>query len=87
MRAYPELHRRSTAGRSRPSRPAGSGSHRPAAFLELEHMLGEYLSTGVSVKLSAQRGQVVIDFATLDDLERIYRLITRPQPEKVSITH
>jgi hypothetical protein len=30
----------------------------------------------VAVKMSAKRGQVVIDFATLEDLERIYRRVT-----------
>ena len=28
--------------------------------------------------MSAKRGKVVIDFATIEDLERIYRLITDP---------
>lgn len=69
-----------------PARP--KSSHRPAAFLELEHLLGEYLSTGVSVRLSSNKGRIIIDFATLDDLERIYRLIHSDQerPAKPSIS-
>jgi ParB family chromosome partitioning protein len=59
-----------------------NSSHRPAAFLELEHLLAEYLSTGVSVRLSSNKGRIVIDFATLDDLERIYRLITPTGSER-----
>jgi ParB family chromosome partitioning protein len=39
-------------------------------------MLGDYLNTRVSVDGGGKRGRVVIEFANLDDLERIYRRIT-----------
>jgi len=45
-------------------------------LLELEHLLADYLSTRVAVTNSSRRGKVVIEFADLDDLERIYHLIT-----------
>ncbi len=55
--------------------PIAPGNARPAALLELEALLSECLSTSVKVNMGAKRGKITIDFATLDDLERIYRLI------------
>lgn len=49
---------------------------RPPGVLELEELLSEHLDTTVKVDLGAKRGKVVIEFATLEDLERIYRLMT-----------
>ncbi|MEM7139442.1 MAG: ParB/RepB/Spo0J family partition protein [Actinomycetota bacterium] len=46
--------------------------------LELEELLAARLSTRVSVKLGKGPGKLVVDFADLDDLERIYRVITPP---------
>lgn len=48
---------------------------RPPGLLELENLLAEHLETRVSVQMSAKRGRVTIDFADLEDLERIYRVI------------
>ncbi len=48
----------------------------PAAILELEELLSNRLSTSVKVTLGAKRGRVTIDFASLEDLERIYRTMT-----------
>ena len=48
---------------------------RPAALLELEELLSTHLDTRVQVSMGARRGRVVVDFATLEDLERIYRVI------------
>lgn len=60
---------------SEPPRPARARL-RPPGLLELEELLSAYLDTRVSVAMGAKRGKVVIEFATLEDLERIYRLIT-----------
>jgi ParB family transcriptional regulator, chromosome partitioning protein len=49
---------------------------RPPGLLELEGLLADHLSTQVSVTMGAKRGKVVIDFADLDDLERIYHAMT-----------
>ena len=46
------------------------------AVLELEELLAARLSTRVAVKLGKGPGKLVVDFADLDDLERIYRVIT-----------
>jgi ParB family chromosome partitioning protein len=50
---------------------------RPPGLLELEELLAEHLDTRVSVQLGARRGKVTIDFADLEDLERIYRQMTQ----------
>lgn len=49
---------------------------RAPGLLELEELLAEHLQTRVSVTMGAKRGRVVIDFADLEDLERIYHLMT-----------
>jgi ParB family chromosome partitioning protein len=43
--------------------------------LELEELLAAYLNTRVKVDVGGRHGKVVIDFATLEDLERIYTLM------------
>ncbi len=50
-------------------------SLRPPGLLELEELLAEYLETRVSITMSARRGKVTVEFADLEDLERIYRHI------------
>jgi ParB family chromosome partitioning protein len=54
------------------------GSLPEPAILELEELLATRLETRVSVRLGKGRGKVLIEFADLDDLERIYRVITPP---------
>jgi ParB family transcriptional regulator, chromosome partitioning protein len=49
---------------------------RPPGLLELEELLGDYLETRVRISMTPRRGRVEVDFATLEDLERIYRVIT-----------
>ena len=46
---------------------------RPPGLLELEELLAEHLETRVAVQMGAKRGRITIDFADLEDLERIYR--------------
>lgn len=48
---------------------------RPPGLLELEQLLADHLDTRVGVQMGAKRGKVTIDFADLEDLERIYRRI------------
>jgi ParB family chromosome partitioning protein len=50
---------------------------RPAGLLELEELLGDYLETRVKITMGPRHGRVQIDFATLEDLERIYRIMTK----------
>lgn len=48
---------------------------RPPGLLELEQLLADHLDTRVSVQMGAKRGKVTVDFADLEDLERLYRII------------
>jgi ParB family chromosome partitioning protein len=48
---------------------------RAAPLLELEEMLSDHLDTRVHVSMGSRKGRIVIDFATLEDLERIYRVV------------
>jgi ParB family transcriptional regulator, chromosome partitioning protein len=61
--------------------PATPGQVREPAVLELEELLSARLDTRVRVSLGSARGKVVVEFADLDDLERIYRIITPPGTE------
>ena len=65
-----------TAGKLATSTGAKSTALRPPGLLELEGLLAEHLQTSVGVTMSGKHGKVIIDFADLEDLERIYRLMT-----------
>jgi ParB family chromosome partitioning protein len=65
------------------ARPATS---RPAPLVELEGLLSHHLDTRVTVEMGGSRGRMVVEFADLDDLERIYRAMvgsddTAPSPD------
>ncbi|MGA3352217.1 MAG: ParB/RepB/Spo0J family partition protein [Acidimicrobiales bacterium] len=59
---------------SKPATPPGR-SLRPPGVHDLEELLEDRLNTRVKVDMGGKRGKLVIEFATLDDLERIYRVI------------
>jgi ParB family chromosome partitioning protein len=61
-----------------PNPKASPGRLRPPGILELEELLADHLNTKVRVDMGASRGKVVIEFATLEDLERIYKAMTEP---------
>lgn len=69
-----------TAGSTgRPTaRPAGR--LRSPGLLELEERFAERLSTRVAVSMGTKRGKIVIEFADLEDLERLYLLIAGDDP-------
>jgi ParB family chromosome partitioning protein len=46
---------------------------RPPGLLELEELLSGHLDTRVSIAIGSSKGRVTIEFADLEDLERIYR--------------
>lgn len=54
----------------------GTSALRPPGLLELEQLLADHLDTRVSVTMSGKKGRVSVEFADLDDLERIYRRMT-----------
>ena len=57
------------AGRQRPSRPQAGA--RRAHLDELAERLGDRLNTRVKISLGARKGQISIDFASIQDLNRI----------------
>src|SRR5262249_49676306 len=59
------------------AKAAPAGTQRPPGLLELEELLGDYLETRVRISMGARHGRVVIDFANLEDLERIYRAMSQ----------
>jgi ParB family transcriptional regulator, chromosome partitioning protein len=60
------------AGPASAPRARGTAT-RPAGLLELEELLSDHLDTRVHVSLAGKRGKILIEFADLDDLERLYR--------------
>ena len=65
----------------------GSGRLRPPGLLELEELLSDRLDTRVNVTMGAKRGKVVIDFASLEDLERIYRAMSAPPADAGDVSN
>ena len=55
---------------------------RPPGLLELEELLADHLDTRVKVSMAGAngRGKMVVEFAGLEDLERIYRAMTEGRP-------
>jgi ParB family chromosome partitioning protein len=48
---------------------------RPVEIIELEKRLAEHLAAKVKIDYSKERGRVEIRFGSLEELERIYRII------------
>jgi ParB family chromosome partitioning protein len=68
-----------------PASAAEAGKRlRPPGLLELEELLARHLDTRVKIEMGATKGRVLVEFATLEDLERIYRAMTEPEPASVS---
>jgi len=56
---------------------------RPPGLLELEDLLSAHLDTRVTITMGSSKGRVAIEFATLEDLERIYQAMN-PSPTQES---
>lgn len=66
---------------------AAASPLRPPGIVELEELLSNHLNTRVKVDMGAKRGRVMIEFATLEDLERIYRAMTeRTEEEEAAVS-
>ena len=86
---WSEARRGGSAGRrssDRSDRSRGDGSDVPkpdsrsAGALEAERLLQDRLDTRVRVDETARGGRITIDFADSDDLDRIFGLISGPDP-------
>jgi ParB family transcriptional regulator, chromosome partitioning protein len=70
------------AGKSGKAKPAKSGksasdsADKPAGLLELEEILGAQFDTRVNIDFGPKNGKIVIEFADLEDLERIFSKMT-----------
>lgn len=73
VRQAEEAVRRQRAAAGGGNRASSSDGHGSAAVREIEALLSERLSTRVTVSTSGSRGRLVVEFADLDDLDRIYR--------------
>jgi ParB family transcriptional regulator, chromosome partitioning protein len=76
----PEVEGEDEAPSGTTSGSTNSATRRPSTkklpepgVLELEELLSTYLNTRVKVDIQNRRGRLVVEFATLEDLERIYR--------------
>jgi ParB family transcriptional regulator, chromosome partitioning protein len=67
---------RAHAGEAKRAPAAAPGQLRPPGLLELEELLGDYLETRVKITVGGKQGKISIDFADLEDLERLYRVVT-----------
>jgi ParB family transcriptional regulator, chromosome partitioning protein len=89
VRAVEEAARQHNAGPAAgPSAAPGASTAnanrrlRPPGLLELEELLSTHLDTRVNITMGnskGAKGKVSIEFATLEDLERIYRAMTPTQ--------
>jgi ParB family transcriptional regulator, chromosome partitioning protein len=75
-----------TAARAEPPpAPRPRQVDRPAAILEVEERLGTRLDTRVQVQLGAKHGKLLVSFADLDDLDRIFRLLAPEEDGEVDL--
>lgn len=58
-----------------PSTARGVRQLRPVEIIELENRLAEHLGTKVKISYRNEKGRVEIRFSSLEELERIYRII------------
>ncbi len=73
----------SSPTRNRGAAAGPGGRLRPPGLLELEELLSAQLDTRVAITMGGSKGskgKVTVEFATLEDLERIYRAITSARP-------
>ncbi|HET7719368.1 MAG TPA: ParB/RepB/Spo0J family partition protein, partial [Acidimicrobiales bacterium] len=81
VREVEEAVRARTAAGPDPAQPRSegrAGKLRAPGLLELEDLLSTHLDTRVKVDMGARKGRVVVEFSDLEDLERIYRAMTKP---------
>ena len=56
--------------------PSAKNAERPAAALETQRQLSELLQTRVRIEMGKRKGRIVLDFVSLEELERIRKVIT-----------
>jgi ParB family transcriptional regulator, chromosome partitioning protein len=85
VRETEELVRRygvmSAGGRAR-----ATASERPALVGEAQQSLSDYLQTRVRVEMRRRRGKIVLDFVSLEELERLLKVITKQESGGEAVT-
>ena len=88
VRAVEEAVRQRGGGDDAPAAPEATVTParrlRPPGLLELEELLSRHLDTRVKIEMGASKGRVLIEFSTLEDLERLYRTMTEPEAASLS---
>lgn len=54
-----------------------------AGLDDLAELLSHHLDTRVKVDMGSKRGRIVIEFGGLEDLERVYKVMTEPPTERI----
>jgi ParB family chromosome partitioning protein len=73
VRATEELVRRYRAMSPRPG--GGAPGEQPPELAEAQRVLADHLQTRARVDMGPRKGRIVLDFATLDELDRILEVI------------
>ncbi len=63
----------------KPTPPRPTTTLRPPGLLELEELLADHLDTRVKVAMAGKRGKITIEFADLEDLERLYHKMVQSE--------
>jgi ParB family chromosome partitioning protein len=64
-----------------PRRAPRKATASPAATAELQDRLSDYFETRVRVELGRRKGKIVVEFGSIDDLERIVQIMAPDAPE------
>jgi ParB family chromosome partitioning protein len=76
VRAVEDLARQHNDTNRHAATKATTSRLRPPGIHELEELLAAHLDTRVKVEMGSAKGRLIVEFADLEDLERIYRAMT-----------
>jgi ParB family transcriptional regulator, chromosome partitioning protein len=69
-----------------PERPGGeSTGSRPAQVIDAQRRLGDHLQTRVRVDMGARKGKIVVEFVSLDDLDRVVKAMLGDRPQTSTV--
>lgn len=69
-----------------PGRPGGeSTGSRPAQVIDAQRRLGDHLQTRVRVDMGARKGKIVVEFVSLDDLDRVVKAMLGDRPQTSTV--
>lgn len=69
-----------------PGRPGGdSTGSRPAPVIDAQRRLGDHLQTRVRVDMGARKGKIVVEFVSLDDLDRVLKAMLGDRPQTSTV--